>query len=323
MTFPRCNLIWRFLLTTLLALCLVSGISSAPVRAQPKSDIWAPALSLLLPGFDQWWEQDYGAAAAYSGMWLGGNALAVSGLKALQGRQDLSGSDRLSSRDGDVRRAMLGSQMAFAAGSYSTLHAFRNAVDSRREFGQYSFLGEKVSVQDTVMAPFHFSYLKSPNTYIPLGLIGALAVYTSQSHTEGYERVALRNSDVAFGGAFSYLAGTHEEALFRGWMMPLMREYVAGDTMSNVSQSLLFALAHRSTVAVPIPQLLLGYHLGYVTQQNGWSLGEAVFIHTWWDIFAFLASYSQKEIDQGASQRIGRTVFKTPVLNLPPLSLVF
>jgi len=302
------------------------GLASTPVYAEPRSDIWAPALSLILPGFEQWRQEEYGAAAAYTGIWLGGGLLASSAEKAIKARdvpEEGAKKTGIDSRDDTERRYMLGGQLSDAAGSYSALHAFRGAADSRREDGQYEFLRKKVTVQDTVLAPFDFRYLARPTTYIPLGLMGAVAVASVRLDVEGYQKVALRGSDYAFGGAFSHLAGTHEEALFRGWMMPLMREYVGGDVMSNASQSLLFALAHLGSNSIPIPQLLLGYHLGYVTQRNGWSLGEAAFIHTWWDVFNFLALYSRREVDRNASQRAGRTVLKTPALNLPPISLVF
>ncbi len=309
----------KTIMSLFMALLTIVAITRAgPVRAEAKSDILAPALSLFLPGLDQWWEGEYRAAAAYTGIWVGGSSLAATAIDSLKRREVESGSEigtdeGLASRDGDVRRAMLGGQMAFAAGSYSTLHAFQNAADSRRESGQYSFMGEQVTgkaaVLDTVAAPFRVSYLSRSSTYIPLGVIGALAAYSVKSKTPGYVNVALRDTDYAFGAGYSYLAGTHEEALFRGWMMPLIREYVAGDTTSNILQSLIFALAHRGSVDLPIPQLLLGYHLGYVTQRNGWTLGEAAFIHTWWDVIAFMAAYSKRE--------------SPAVLNLPPLSLVF
>ncbi len=301
--------------------------------AAPKSDIWMPAVSFLLPGLDQWIERDYGAAAAYSGIWLGGGFLASGASDSLKER-DLDPKDnKIDARDGDVRRLMLGNQLTMAAGSFSTLHAFRNAVESRREQGQYSFLGEKVTVPDLAMAPFRFDYLTRPTTYVPLGIISALALYSAQSKSDKFENVALKPLDGAFAGSFSYLAGTNEEALFRGWMMPVLREYVATDIGSNIAQALVFSLAHRSQVDVPITQLLLGYHWGYVTQRNGWSLGEAAFTHAWWDVVAFLAIYSKREIDSsaniagGASANRGRFRGEPgngrPVLRLPPITFNF
>ena len=320
----------RHTVTSLVVAGLILPAMSAPSAfAAPKSDIWMPAVSFVLPGLDQWIEGDYGAAAAYSGIWLGGGLLASEANKALKDRDLDSGKEtKYSARDGDVRRYMLGNQLTMAAGSFSTLHAFRRAVDSRREQGQYSFLSEKVTVPDLAMAPFRFEYLTRPTTYVPLGIISALAVYSAQSSSDKSENVALEPLDGVFAGSFGYLAGTNEEALFRGWMMPLLREYVAGDVTSNILQSLVFALAHRSQLDVPITQLLLGYHWGYVTQRNGWSLGEAAFTHAWWDVVAFLAIYSKREIDSSASitgggSGRGQSVYGRPVLRLPPITINF
>ena len=98
-----------------------------------------------------------------------------------------------------------------------------------------------------------------------------------------------------------------------------MREYWDSDFWSNAAQSLLFAAAHLNTNPQPIAQLLLGYHLGYVTQKNNWTLGESIFIHTWWDVIAFstIYHYKQAEPENEAVQRL------KPVLWLPPLQFAF
>ena len=323
--------IFRQVVTLFAAAGILFHAPQKSVFAAPKSDIVMPAVSLILPGLDQWIEGDYGAAAAYSGIWLGGGLLASEANRSMKDRGlDPNDKTGFSARDGDVRRLMLGNQLAMAAGSFSTLHAFRNAADSRRELGQYSFLGEKVTVPDLALAPFRFEYLGRPTTYIPLGIISALALVSVNTKSEKYENVAIKPVDTAFAGSFAYLAGTNEEALFRGWMMPVLREYVAGDIGANILQSLVFALAHRSQVEVPITQLLLGYHWGYVTQRNGWFLGEAAFTHAWWDVVAFLAIYSKREIDSSAMIH-GRAgggkkdpgAREMPVLRLPPVTFNF
>lgn len=321
----------RQVVTLLVGAGMALHAPANPVFAAPKSDILAPAFSLLLPGLDQWIEGDYRAASAYSGLWLVGGTVSAAAAQSLKERDVDLDKEEIGARDGDVRRLMLGSQISFAAGSFSALHAFRNAADSRRDGGQYSFLGAEVTVPDVALAPFRFEYLKRPSAYIPLGLISALAIYSSQAKSETMESVALKPVDLGFGGTFAYLAGTHEEALFRGWMMPVLREYVGGDVTSNILQSLAFAVAHRSTVSVPITQLILGYHWGYVTQRDGWTLGEAAFTHAWWDVIAFLAIYSKREIETSASIH-GGTAHRRgaqfggqaqPVLRLPPLTLRF
>ena len=79
------------------------------------------------------------------------------------------------------------------------------------------------------------------------------------------------------------------------------------------------ASSHLNTNPQPIAQLLLGYHLGYVSQKNNWTLGEAIFIHTWWDVIAFstIYHYKQAEPENEAVQRL------KPVLWLPPLQFAF
>lgn len=321
-------------------LLLVTAVGFLPLKsfAEPKSDILAPALSLLLPGLDQWWEDDYSAAMIYSGLYLGGASIASGAATSLADRQeadpDFNPDEDLDSRDNDVRRLLLGTQIAFAAGSFSTLHAFANAVETRKAAGQYSFLGEKVTVADTALAPFRFGYLTRPSTFIPLGVLGTLSALAIRTDSPEFEKVALTGTDYGFAGGFSYLAGTHEEALFRGWMMPVFREYVGGDTIANSLQSILFAAAHMGSVDVPIAQLLLGYHLGYVTEANGWSLGEAAFIHTWWDVIAFLTSFSVREKPKAAETAAFQASINgtrplmakkapLPVLRLPPLVIRF
>jgi membrane protease YdiL (CAAX protease family) len=150
---------------------------------------------------------------------------------------------------------------------------------------------------------------------IGLGLAGLRLV---SEPPEGYEKDRLKGSDVFFTGAYSMNAGTHEEAMFRGWLMPFAAEYTGSPFWANVGQALLFAAAHLNTNSTPLPQLLLGYHLGNVVQDDNWRLGEAIFIHVWWDVLAFASTYSYKEVSKSS-----RALAAVPVFWLPPLELAF
>ncbi|MEY4632467.1 MAG: hypothetical protein RIQ81_2587 [Pseudomonadota bacterium] len=281
----------------ILSWVFASFLLQAPVaRAEGNSDIVMPALSFFLPGLDQWAEGDYGSAAAYTGVAVGGTLMSQSAIKKIEERQDGDAKSDLNSKDNDLRRAMLGSQLSMASGSFSTYHAFRKASEMRKADGQYEFLTSPDSPRDLLLAPFRFDYLARPSTFLPLGIISGLAVYLANTKLDGIEHTHRLATDYAYGTAFSYLAGTHEEALFRGWLMPVLTEYVSADTTANVAQSVIFAAAHLGSTSLPLPQLLLGWHLGYVTQQNGWSLSEAAFIHTWWDVVAFIGvQYAVRE----------------------------
>jgi membrane protease YdiL (CAAX protease family) len=114
--------------------------------------------------------------------------------------------------------------------------------------------------------------------------------------------------------------------MFRGWIMPVMYEAWDSPFWSNAAQSLLFAAAHLPTNPAPLPQLLLGYHLGNVTMKNQWRIGESVFIHVWWDVLAFAGAYhyKQKKDEDDADSTDGRIrVAAAPVLWLPPLQFHF
>jgi membrane protease YdiL (CAAX protease family) len=316
-----------------------SGTSSAfsvlddPDR--PRSDIGIPLVSFILPGFDQWWEGQTGYAAAYTGVAIGGlaysahvmaaNDLDADGTKADEDEEDGETADdeeetRLDQKDVAVRKATLGSLIYQGSGGFSAYHSFRTAVRSRKANDQYDFLEYEETPGDVLLAPFQFQFLARPTTFIPLGIGAGLAYLILHSEPgEDMERAPFTSADAFFTGAYSYNAGTHEEAMFRGWIMPVMREYWGSDFWSNAAQSLLFAAAHLNTNPQPLPQLLLGYHLGYVTQKNSWRLAESVFIHVWWDVLAFATIFNYREAHQD-DDKASRLL---PILWLPPLELHF
>lgn len=303
---------------------------------RPRSDIVAPLFSFLVPGLDQWWEGQTYSAMAYSGIAVAGYAYAdhiafEDGIYEKKRRERVAkeegeddGEDDkeetgLDAKDVALRKATFGALVAQGAGGFSLYHSFRTAVRTRKGHGQYEFLRYEETPADIFAAPFRFQYLAHTRTWVPL-LIGA-ALMELQLHgedPEDMEKTSFTSADGFFTGAYSYNAGTHEEAVFRGWMMPVMYEYWRSEFWSNAAQSVVFALAHLNTNSMPVPQLLLGYHLGYVTQENGWRIGESVFIHTWWDVLAFATIFHYK---QTAPEEKASLI--KPVLWLPPFQYYF
>lgn len=290
---------------------------------QPREFILIPAISFVLPGFDQWWEGQNDAAIVYSGVALGGYVYASAQTRILEeevgpdNNEEKKRRTALDSKDYRGRCIALGLQVAQASGGFSAYHSFRTAVRSRQAYGEFSFLKHEESPTDLLLAPFRFTYLKRPTTYWPL-LVGAglAALNLNSEIPEDYERTNYEGGDALFTGALSYNAGTHEEAVFRGWLMPVARHYLESDFWSNSLTAVLFAAAHLSTNSTPLPQLVLGWHLGYVTQEDEWRIGEAIFVHAWWDVFAFYAQFHfKKKDDKGNIIR--------PVLWLPPFQYYF
>ena len=299
------------------------------------SDIVMPTLSFLLPGLDQWVKGQYGYGAFYSGVAVGGivyagATAAANDVAARRAREEQlfrdAGEDYdtpspIGEPDIAERKIAFGTQLYQTMGGMSAYHSFRTAVRSRQDKGQYEFLRHEESPQEVLLAPFDPSYLKRSSTLIPLGVIAvysALLLNAEIPEESGIQSRAFGQADAAFTLGFSYNAGTHEEAMFRGWIQPAMREYTGSDFWSNGLASLLFAAAHLGNNQFPIVQAVLGYHLGSVTMANDWRIGEAVFIHTWWDVIAFGVAYHYKREDPE-----GLASAAIPVLWLPPFSIVF
>ena len=275
-----------------------------------RSLFWAPLGSFFLPSLDQWWERQYSAAGVYTGMTVAGYSLLFSTLETNNDSDESEGPEIGGPEDLDKwgdreRNYVLGNQLVQVAGSLSAYQSFRTAA--RTHGSAYSFLPEKEDTGDILLAPFRFKFLKRPTTYIPLSLL-ALAIGTGIDN-----RGSLNIDDSALVMTMSYGAGTGEEALFRGWMMPLFYEKMGSRFWSNATSATIFGAAHYSeSNPLPIAQTLIGYYLGWVTQRNKWSLQESVFIHTWWDVLVFAGIFLD-----------GSTSEKEAYYRLPPLHFSF
>ncbi|MBM4252485.1 MAG: CPBP family intramembrane metalloprotease [Deltaproteobacteria bacterium] len=298
----------------------------------PRSDLLVPAVSFILPGFGQFINGEYLSGSVYAGLALGSvvysnataraNDLARAKLFA-ERRAETYGlklEEVRDQKDVAARKVMLAGLVYQGSGGFSAYQAFRLSATTRQATGQYQFLGRDETPMDILKSTVDFKYLKRSSTWIPLAIGGALAgLKLSLPPGDTSERSPFTTADAFFTTSFSGNAGTHEEAMFRGWVMPVLREYTGSDGWSNVGQGVIFALAHLSTVSVPLPQFLLGLHLGNVTQRNGWEMGEAVFIHTWWDIIAFWTQFQYNS--KYAKSPVASAA--PAVLWLPPLEWVF
>lgn len=256
------------------------------VDPENKSVFWGPMLSFVLPGVNQWWEDQWSQGALYSGLGLIGIET-VRGANLSQDELKEIEKDGFNDSENDkFRQYKLGNQIYMAAGSFSAYASFQSSVKYRKEMlGEYEFIKKQETVKEILLAPFDFSFLKRKTTYFPLLLIGSL-----MAAGEGASLGNFQGADAFYTSAYSYGAGTNEEALFRGWLMPMFHQQFQSPLWANATTSVLFAAAHGFSPA-PLPQLAMGYYLGWVTQKNDYSIREAVFIHAWWDIFAIASSY--------------------------------
>jgi membrane protease YdiL (CAAX protease family) len=270
--------------------------SSAHTPPRPASVVLLPVVSVFIPGFGQLAHRDYLSGLAYSSAGISGLVLATTASYDGKGSLD----DFMFDAPG-ARRVFYGFGLYQGAGFLSAWDAFHSSVPVQQDTrGRFKFLPKqkKESVADLLLAPFRLEHLKRPSTWIPLGALagvsalGVSAYRSDKDDTPGLRWHPYEPSDAFFTGALSMNAGVTEEALFRGYLFPLFHQW-SGERawVSNPAQSLLFASAHIGGVTnVPIAQALFGYYMGWVTQRNDWSLGQAVAIHFWWDVMAVSAA---------------------------------
>ena len=281
-----------------LALCLSSPVALAAAgdepffsyrlvdeHHEPRGVFWRPIFSFVLPGLDQWVEGQYRSAAVYSGYALTGLAVAGSATRRTSSSSSTATSDSDELYEDDARKLAWGLQSYMAAGFVSSFHAFRKAAETQKAQGKYLFLKHEETTGDLLIAPLRLDYLLKPSVFIPLGLLaGLLAV------DHGNDKFVWTGNDVIFGTGVSLNAGIGEEAFFRGYMMPYLRQAWDSNWWSNVGTSTAFAAAHLGSNKFPWQQFLAGLYLGWRTQKNEWRMSEAVFIHTWWDIIILTAN---------------------------------
>jgi hypothetical protein len=118
-------------------------------------------------------------------------------------------------------------------------------------------------------------------TYVPF----AMAIFWGSSNyrrSPAPERFQLRAVDGLASSYSSYQAGTGEEALFRGWMYPVLYENTQSHLVANATQGVIFGVAHGPTAYF---QTAAGFYFGWLTVRNNYDLGESVFDHAWWDFW--------------------------------------
>lgn len=287
-----------------------------------RGTIWRPALSFLLPGFDQHLAHQFAYGMSYSGIYLVSSLWADSREKKVESfessleyrRLNDAERDNLQVHDERYKQRTLARQLTLFSGGLSAYHSFRTAVRTHQPYGSYKFLKHEESPKEILLAPFRFDFLTRPTTILPLALITGLAILDANSRHHEYRSDPISGSDLFYTSAISYNAGTYEEAMFRGWIMPVLMEGTGSAFWSNLLQAGLFAAAHMNQITMPYAQFSLGFYLGWLTQNSEWTLAESIFIHAWWDVAALTIQYSNRK-KTGTGQ--------LPVIWLPALKLAF
>jgi hypothetical protein len=287
-----------------LLLCVLLLLLPGSVRAEPNPKLFfrpnyspdsprqfivPPLASLLLPGTDQWLEGQFGHATFYSTFGIGGLTLRI-----------------FADENVDNRYKDLGTQIYFTAGALSLYHSFRTAVYTRRPYKEFDFLQIDERPTDLLFSPFHSRYLERLTTWIPL-LTAAGIFFLVDFEPTGGDGGSVSFSDLSYASGIGLTTGVAEEAVFRGWVLPVAMHYTQSKPGAILISSAAFSLAHGLRFRHFVTSMLFGLYAGWLTQHNDWAIGEAIFIHSWWDVMAFLADYANHR---------EHAVLRLPVLHL-------
>ncbi|MBT4761581.1 MAG: CPBP family intramembrane metalloprotease [Bdellovibrionaceae bacterium] len=251
----------------------------------PRSYFWPQVATFILPGFDQWYEGQDSAGTFYTGLAVSGLALSLTTVSYDENNYAYYETDAME------ELSIIGGKTYQTAASLSAYASFRSSVRTQKPMGNFLFLKQEETVDELMLAPFDFSMIKRPTTYIPLGILAAYMI-DEISNIKNSDPRPIGGNDIIFSGVISYEAGVEEEALFRGWLQPAMMQVFDSEFASVAVTGALFGAAHPVIDGqYPVIQTVAGWYLGYLTVKNNWTLRESIFLHTWWDIIAFTGGF--------------------------------
>ncbi len=166
--------------------------------------------------------------------------------------------------------------------------------------GKYDFLVRRESVGDLLSAPFDHRFLQRWTTWVDLAQTVAVTALVLSERKSGVAYQPFRPHDAAWLTSASMNAAIGEEALFRGWLLPLLHQNTGRRFwLANGMQATLFGAAH-----LPDAEWFAAYigawaaWEGWVVRRNEWSIRESIFHHFWYDVAVITASLLTQERDR-------------------------
>ncbi len=285
----------------------LESFSEEPSNVESPSVILLPAFSFMIPGLGSFIENDYKTGAKFVLYGLTGLGIYAYSEKR---SGDFLKSDSLSYnhfRDLE-RESKIGKEMLLHSMMLSTYNSFLTRSKESQNNNEYTFLPASQNMESILKAPFKFEYLNRWTTYIPFTLAMFVGANNYNKNTRP-EALELRPIDGLSSSYTSYVAGTGEEAFFRGWLYPVLYENTNSHIISNLVQGTAFGYAHGPQ---PYFQLAFGFYAGWLNQRNNFDLGEAIFVHAWWDFWVITAEYARS-----------RSMTRDYNFQLPPLQISF
>ena len=244
------------------------------------SEFWIPFGSMLVPGLGQYLHAALWPGLAYTGTSVGGFLVSTQGSATLE-----------FPRDADDQLAFEGLHLAATAGMLSAWDAFHRALPAQRLVGRYGFFTADEDLGDLLSAPFDVSFLGRWTTLADMAFTAAVTAWVLTEGPDDRSYRPFRWHDVAFGTSLSLNAAVGEEALFRGWLLPMLTQKLGGRFwLANSIQAGLFGLGHPQAEAFALVIGAGALWSGWQTRRNEWSIREVIFQHFWYDVAVVTAS---------------------------------
>jgi membrane protease YdiL (CAAX protease family) len=257
------------------------AVSSRPASPRPLAgaEIGIPLGSFLVPGLGQYLQGAPLLGAGFTGAAVAGYALYLGGDQDAASAADLP-------HDAAGQRAYVGAVLATAAGGLSAYDSFHRSLASLQQQGKYRFVTAHDSPGSLFLAPFDVRMLQRWTTWIDLAQTAAVVALVLHDRTPGGQYLPFQTRDGVFVASLAYNTGVGEEALFRGWLYPMLHQKTGGHMwLSNGLQATVFGALHIPR-AKGYAVVIAGWAFweGWLTRRNGWSVRESVFHHFWHNV---------------------------------------
>jgi hypothetical protein len=118
-----------------------------------------------------------------------------------------------------------GEHVAITAGALSAWDAFHRAVPALQRQGKYDFLRVRERPVDLMSAPFDPRFLRRWTTWVDLAQTATVTALVLSERRAGVRYRSFRAHDGAYATSLAINAAVGEEALFRGWLLPVAYQH--------------------------------------------------------------------------------------------------
>lgn len=248
-------------------------------RPRPGSQLRLPLSNLLVPGLGQFLYGDVAAGLAFSGSAATGIALYLTGDTAAVSTKQLP-------RHPGGQQAFAGVLLLAGSAELSAYDSFRRALPALQYHGKYRFIRRSEPMSALFTAPFDPRFLSRWTTWIELAYTAGITTLVLSERDPDVRYEPFRVRDGAFVTGLSLSAAVGEEAMFRGWIFPVLHENLGQRfLLSNGIQAAIFGALHVPQAGEFAAVIAAwAFYEGWLTRRNGWSFRESIFHHFWYNV---------------------------------------